>query len=53
MTSYQERASVENDERLAMKRGGMLPPLPQRVIREFEAIKHYTIFLIELGQDAP
>ena len=30
--SYQVRGPIENDEdRLAMKRGDMLPPLPQRV----------------------
>ena len=40
-TSYQEREPIENDEdRLAMKRGGMPPPLLQRV----ETFKRYTNF---------
>ena len=32
-TSYQEREPIENDEEwLAMKRGGMSPPVPKRVV---------------------
>ena len=30
-TSYRERERIENEERLAMKRGDMLSPLPKRV----------------------
>ena len=30
-TSHQEREPIENDERLAMKRGDVPPPLPPRV----------------------
>ena len=45
-TSYQVREPIENDEdRLAMKRGNMPPPLPQRVatprIREDQASQEF------------
>ena len=45
-TSYQEREPIENDaERLAMKRGGMPPPSPQRVanprIRDVQALHEF------------
>ena len=44
--SYQVRQPIENDEdRLAMKRGDMPPPLPQRVanprIREDQALEEF------------
>ena len=45
-TSYQEREPIESDEdRLAMKRGDLPPPLPQRVanprIREDQALQEF------------
>ena len=45
-TSYQERESIENDEeRLAMKRGDMPPPVPKRVanprIRDDQALVEF------------
>ena len=54
-TSYQGQEPIENGEqRLAMKRGELPPPLPRRVpnprIRDDRAI-HEKLF--ELGQDAP
>ena len=44
--SYQVREPIEdNEDRLAMKRGDMLPPLPQRVdnprIREDQALQDF------------
>ena len=46
-TSYQEREPIENDEeRLAMKKDDMPPPVPERVAnRKFEKIKHYRNFI--------
>ena len=45
-TSHQEREPIENDEeRLAMKRGGMPPPVPKRVanprIRDDQALHEF------------
>ena len=53
--SNQGREPIGNDEdRLAMKRGGMPPPLPQRVanprIGEDQALQEFPF---EVGRDAP
>ena len=53
-SSYQARGPIENDEeRLAMKRGDMPPPVPKRLanprIREDQALLEF----FELGQDTP
>ena len=52
--SYQIREPIENDEeRLAMKRGDMPPPVPKRVanprIREDQALQEFPS---KIGQDA-
>ena len=53
--SHQVREPIKNDEdRLAMKRGDMPPPVPHRV-GESENPRRSSIteILLEVGQDAP
>ena len=49
--SYQVRESIENDEeRLAMKKGDVPPPVPERVANSRRS--SITRISFELGQDA-
>ena len=53
--SYQVREPIENDEeRLAMKRGDMPPPVPKRVANPKNSSRSsITGISFELGKDAP
>ena len=57
-TSYQVREPIESDEdRLAMKRGDLPPPLPQRVanprIREDQALQEFHSYSDRMHRTTP